>query len=318
MNHSKQQEALNQKWLIKYTKSISEQYPELMAAMNEKPFTVVETHVHPNLVADWNREGLLLSPRVARKHHRLSASEFLWIKMIEKLRQFNFSFTSIRKIKEELAMPVGITITGVMDDAGLIDNLVKEHGEEHRAMFETKLVDPKIRKEVVATFGKPTAGLNLLDILIMIALVTKQPVSYVIKTNDDGMIYSPIFFDTPLANDFLSDLMEKTHVSISITELLARVLTLAPIQKVSEKLQLVTEKEALVLEALRENDLVSVMIRFDRKNDMDFLEVTKAEKVDKEARLMELMLTNGYQDITVKTENGNIVRCENTRKLKLK
>ena len=318
MNHSKQQEALNEKWLTKYSKSISEQYPELLAAMNEKPFTVVETEVHPNLVADWNREGLLLSPRVARKHHRLSASEFLWIKMIEKLRQYNFSFTSIKKIKDELAIPVGIDVTEVMDYDSLMDQIIEKHGEEHRAKFEAALADPKIRKEVVATFGKATTSMNLLGVLILIALVTKQPVSYVIDTKETGLIYSPIFFDTPLANDFLSDLMEKTHVSISITELLARVLTLAPIQKVSEKLHLVTEKEALVLEALRENDLASVMIRFDRKNNMDFLEVTKAEKVSKRARLMELLLTNGYQDITVKTENGNIVRCENTRKLKLK
>ena len=100
--------------------------------------------------------------------------------------------------------------------------------------------------------------------------------------------------------------------------MLAQVLTLAPMEKVSEKLKLVTETEAQVLETLREKDLSSVMIRFDGKNEMDLLEVTKAGKLDKRVRMMDVILKDGYQVITVKTANGQIVQCENTRKLKLK
>jgi hypothetical protein len=33
---------------------------------------------------------------------------------------------------------------------------------------------------------------------------------------------------------------------------------------------------------------------------------------------LELMLREGYHDITVKTEKGKVVYCENTRKIKLK
>lgn len=318
MKRTKEQLALSEKWLAKYTANISEQYPELVSAMKEKPFTVVETEVHPKIVAMWNKDGLLLSPRVPRKHHRLSTSEFLWIKMIEKLRQFNFSFPVIKKFKDELGKPLGLGVTQVMDNSDLMDMIIKALGEEHRSKIEAGLSDPTIRKELVSAFGSGTSNMNYLDVLIIITLVTKQPVSYVIDESESGLVYSPAFFETPLANDFLNDLMGKTHVSISITELLAQVLTLAPIQKVSEKLHLVTQTEAQVLEVLKEKNLSSVLIRFDGENEMDLLEVTKMEKVDKRARLMELVLKNGYQDITVKTQKGNIVHCENTRKLKLK
>ena len=79
MNVSKEHIELRQKWLNRYLQNITQQYPELIAAMTEKPFTVAETEVHPKIVADWNAKGLLLSARQERKHHRLSTSEFLWI-----------------------------------------------------------------------------------------------------------------------------------------------------------------------------------------------------------------------------------------------
>ena len=113
-------------------------------------------------------------------------------------------------------------------------------------------------------------------------------------------------------------LMHSTHLSISINALLAQVLTLAPLEKVSEKLSLVTEAEAKVLEGLREKGLSSVRIRFDNDGEMDLLELTKKEKVDERARLMELLLTKGYQQLVVNTQEGKVVHFENTRKLKLK
>ena len=301
-----------------YMANISKNYPELVKAITEKPFTVVETDVHPKLVADWNKSGLLLAPRVERKHHRLSASEFLWIKMIEKLRQFSVSFAVIGKLRDELVTPLELDVTDVMDNAQVMDKAIKALGEQNRSLIEQGLTDPKIRAEIVSKFGKSTSALNYLDIIVLITLVTKQPISLILDEDDDALIYSPIFFQTPLADEFLSHLMHSTHLSISINALLAQVLTLAPLEKVSEKLSLVTEAEAKVLEGLREKDLSSVRIRFDNDGEMDLLELTKKEKVDERARLMELLLTKGYQQLVVNTQEGKVVHFENTRKLKLK
>jgi len=76
--------------------------------------------------------------------------------------------------------------------------------------------------------------------------------------------------------------------------------------------------EANVLEALREDNLISVIVRFDKNNELDLMEVKKLHESEREARLMDMMLKDGYHDITVKTQDGKIVRCENTRKVKLK
>jgi DNA-binding transcriptional MerR regulator len=301
-----------------YLDNIAKSHPELVKAITEKPFTVVETDVHPKLVADWNKCGLLLAPRVERKHHRLSASEFLWIKMIEKLRQFSVSYAVIGKLKDELVTPLEFGVTDIIDDAQIMDVAIKVLGEQNRSIIEQGLADPKIRAEITSKFGKSAPALNYLDIIVLITLVTKQPISLILDEEEDVLIYSPIFFQTPLADEFLSHLMHSTHLSISINALLAQVLTLAPIDKVSEKLSLVTEAEAKVLEGLREQNLSSVRIRFDNDGEMDLLELTKKEKVDERARLMELLLTKGYQQLVVNTQEGKVVHFENTRKLKLK
>lgn len=317
MDISKEHTELRQKWLDRYMQNITEQYPDLIAGMSEKPFTVVETGVRPKTIADWNGKGLLLSPRQERKHHRLSTSEFLWIKMIEKMRELNLPFTLIEKVKDGLVTPLEIDMMGLINSP-IVQDMIKTLGTEQRANLEKTLSDPKSRKELFADFPMDTSRLNQLDNVVLIALVTKQPVSLLIDTSGNALVLSPLFFDTEQGGQLLIDMISNTHVNISVSEILAQVLTLAPVEKISEKLKLVTETEAQVLEALREKDLSSVMIRFDGKSEMDLLEVTKAGKMDKRARMMEVILQDGYQVITVKTAKGKIVQCENTRKLKLK
>lgn len=317
MNVSKEHIELRQKWLNRYLQNITQQYPELIAAMTEKPFTVAETEVHPKIVADWNAKGLLLSARQERKHHRLSTSEFLWIKMIEKMRELTLPFSLIEKVKDNLVKPLEIDPMDVINGP-IVQNMLKGLGAEQRAKFESILSDPKTRNDFIAELPMDSNGLNQLDIVVLIALVTKRPVSLLIYTSGDAIILSPLFFDTEQGAQLLNDIINNSCVNINVTHILAQALTLAPLEKVSEKLKLITENEALILTALKEGNLKSVKIRFDNKSEMEILEITQSEKVDKSVRLMEMMLQNGYQDISVKTANGKIVQYENTRKLKLK
>jgi hypothetical protein len=47
------------------------------------------------------------------------------------------------------------------------------------------------------------------------------------------------------------------------------------------------------------------------------IEVSKIDSISEAIRLQELILKNGYQNITIKTQNGEIVHCKNTIKYKL-
>ena len=112
--------------------------------------------------------------------------------------------------------------------------------------------------------------------------------------------------------------MSSSHVAISVTEALAEILGNAPMEKVAGNYGFLTPNEHQVFTELKSNDLLAVTIRFDDNGEMNLLELTENKTVDSRARLMELILKNGYQDITIKTQDGNISVYRNTRKIKLK
>jgi hypothetical protein len=58
-------------------------------------------------------------------------------------------------------------------------------------------------------------------------------------------------------------------------------------------------------------------VHLDEKKSIKLIEVQeKYNKIDKEARLLDLVLKDGYQTIELKTQNGKIVHCKNLRKIK--
>ena len=96
------------------------------------------------------------------------------------------------------------------------------------------------------------------------------------------------------------------------------MLSLSDIDFLYGPLMVISDQEANVLQAMREDDLDSVVVRYDKNHKMDLMEITKIEMPDREIRLLELLLKDGYQDITIKTQQGKVVHCKNTRKVKLK
>ena len=153
----------------------------------------------------------------------------------------------------------------------------------------------------------------------MLSLFLQTPISFFIDHNGKGIIFNPLMLSDGVYNEEdISGLFSKSFVSISLSEILSEVLVLSELDILNGQLMIISDEEANVLQALREDELSSVVIRFDKDNQMDLMEVKKLQKPEREARLMDMMLKDGYQDITVKTQHGKVVYCENTRKVKLK
>jgi ADP-dependent phosphofructokinase/glucokinase len=58
-------------------------------------------------------------------------------------------------------------------------------------------------------------------------------------------------------------------------------------------------------------------IHFDDNSNLKLIEVEeKYDRVEKEARLVDLIISHGYQTIELKTQEGKIIYCKNLRKIK--
>lgn len=291
---------------------------ELKARLEDKPYRAVDTGIHPKVMADWNRHDLLLVKPERNKMHRFSITEFVWVKLIEKMRQHGFPLKVIKAFKDDMDSSIIEQVSSELTNSFLFENLKGISGvdnEKLKAFLGTMDINEVVKQYL------PHMGLNgnILELLVMFCLFLKTPLSFFIDHEGRGIIFNPLMLKEGLyPKEDIAELFSRSFVSISLTEVLSEVLLLSDVEILHGQLMVLSDAEANVLQALREDELLSVVVQFDNDNRMNLMEVKKLQKTEREARLMDLMLRDGYQDITVKTQHGKVVYCENTRKVKLK
>ncbi|MCF8278264.1 MAG: hypothetical protein K9J17_16165 [Flavobacteriales bacterium] len=292
---------------------------EILMRLSEKPYRATDTGIHPKIMADWKRNDLLMSEHIANKMHWFSITEFAWIKLIEKMRAFNFPLKAIKSLRDDMLGGSSEELEDVMNLEFLFQAILKLEDGKNPERIREYLAQPGIKEQLLAQMPAGVRSGNRFETLVMFSLTLQTPISFLMDHSGKGIIFNPLMLvDGLYGKEETERVFTSSYVSISLTEVLAEVLTLSEMEILHSKLMLVSDTEANVLQALREDELSSVIIRFDQNHEMDLMEIKKMQKVERETRLLEMILKKGYQDITVKTQHGKVVYCENTRKVKLK
>lgn len=71
-----------------------------------------------------------------------------------------------------------------------------------------------------------------------------------------------------------------------------------------------------ILELIRRKDVNSITIKY-KDGEPDLLEVEERNTISIEQRFLDVIAKNGYQKISVSTQNGKIVNFENKIQMKL-
>lgn len=307
------------KLVIDLVKEHRNSLPDLMNEFSEKPFKVIDTGIHPKILGDWNKHDLLQQRPEKNKMHRFSLSEFVWVMMIKKMRQYNLPYPWIRRFKEENMMdlaPVVQSIIADQDQINMIGHSFKD--EDQRSGFSDWARDPDKVNRNLDEFTKliPT----LWEGLILFCLLNKQAVSFIIDDEGHSMVFCPTFLSGEVISEEehrqLLTTLADSHLSISLSESMASVLAMAPIEPLG-KLHIIQDSERQILELLEHEDIRSALIHFKQGKPVR-IEITRAMFTNPGTRLMELIMKNGYQRIELTTEDGNIVHVRNTQKTKLK
>ncbi|MEI8224493.1 MAG: MerR family transcriptional regulator [Bacteroidota bacterium] len=307
MNHLYQEEI----GIIKAQKKSGEYVDTitLQKRIKEKKFTVQDIGVDYRWIDHWHSKGLLIGNYEDRKWRKFNLIEYVWLKMIIKMRGFNLSLETVKSVKDKL----DIDITGddlmKMSENSLMEIIPQIAPSDLESAARDLLREKEVQEKIMLT------RINLIELFIMDILTLYS--YYSILINPDGEIipikysYLELYSDKMEFKNFIT----KSYVSISITEILRDFIEEKDIDLNNKKrLAILTEEESMVLKAIRQDDLKSVIIKFDNDNKMNLLEEIKEERIDKASRLFEMIMTKGYQDITIKTQNGEIVYCENKRK----
>ena len=116
----------------------------------------------------------------------------------------------------------------------------------------------------------------------------------------------------------INDILDNTHINISLFEIIKDLVDDIGEDECSEYQNILTKDEAMVLKLLKQEDNSKIEINFnDKTKKAETIKVTKNNSISNLSRVQELILRNGYQDISIKTQKGQIVQCTNTTKYKL-
>ncbi|HAP69431.1 MAG TPA: hypothetical protein DCR04_06855 [Flavobacteriales bacterium] len=309
---------LNYNSLIKRALKSGDNMKELKVRLEAKPYRAVETGIPPKVMADWNRHDLLLVKPEKNKMHRFSITEFVWVKLIEKMRQQGLPLKVIKEFKDSLHDDFFEQEAEPVSKSFLKEQLSAMPWVDS-AILNRFLKEKSINDMLTEHLPEGVLDGNVLELLVLLCLYLKTPISFFLYHSGEAIVFNSLMLqDGMYRQEDIEKLFSSSFVSISLTEVLSEVLLLSDVDILHGQLKVLSDMEANVLDALREDEVSSVVIRFDKDSQMDLMEVKKVQKAEREVRLMDLMLKDGYEEITVKTQHGKIVRCENTRKVKLK
>jgi hypothetical protein len=162
-----------------------------------------------------------------------------------------------------------------------------------------------------------SVSLPVLFFLILDIILLKSHVAILVNLEGDFIPFKEFYIEEYQELDGFQEFIHKSHVSVSLSDIVANFLIGQDLELTQNKLSILSKEEARIISTIREEKLSYLKIRFNKDHQIDLIESTRDQHIDKEARLIDLIMTNGYQDIEIKTEKGNIVKCQNTRKEKL-
>lgn len=282
----------------------------LMGKILERKFTIKDLGVNYRWLNHWQTKGLLFGSYDEYKWKKFNLQEYVWIKIIHKLREFNMDLETVTKVK--MVLNSDITGEDLSENSEVNFNEIIAQFAPHNQKMEVAgiLANLEIQKKIKETRIN-VLGSFILDILLLGSYysIIINPARQILPVKYN---YLELISNIPEFQNLLSG----SFISISVTEILRDfILEKEIFQSYKRRLALLSDEETLVLNSIRQDDLRSVTIRFDNRNNMNLLEEIRETKIDKSTRLAELIIAKGYQDITIKTQNGDIVYCENKKKI---
>lgn len=290
-----------------YLNQLKKQTPTYLIGFEERKYKPSELGISARNINNWNDNGLLTSSK-KKGWHKFNLTECVWLKVIMHLREMNLNLEAIRTIKESLfARP---DISQIMEDHDIFKKLQNALNENDFANT-SEIVDSE---EFKASLKEET--LSLLDTLIIDLIVTRSNYRLLFNKSGEIMVHKDNYDEDLRSLPEYSEFLRSTHISVSLNHALFEITNELIEDNDLGILQILTQDERRIIELIREKGTKKVEISFSLKSEPQLMKITSQNRLDSAARIKELIMTGGYQDIKITTSKGKVVHCENTRKIK--
>ena len=289
---------------------------EFINRIKERTFLKTELDVIYTDFTNWERGNLLfIEEKIEKgKWKHLNFREYVWIKIVEQLRKYGFTYKEIKLYKEEFLefVPAKKMIEGALAN--------KQELDEINTDIYPALLENKNNSEFLDTLGK---SITYLDFIIAGSITYNQHTSihFFKGKHGDYTINSKKIIEEYDNSGILEELTKKnaqTHLSVSISSILSQFITEDKQLFLKESPNFLNEKEYKPLKVIRNkpNDLKKISVRF-KEQEMDLIEIESLKKIELESRLMDHIQKGDYTTMEITTQDGNISFVKNTKRIKL-
>lgn len=267
-------------------------------------------------VINWSRSGLLDFnfgvPEFEDSYKKTAVCfmEYLWIKIVEFLRDHGFSYDDIILIKKHLSQFVYL-------------NDLNQSIQENELSIDGNLkheINSILEKNSIA---KIQSGLTYFELIIAEAIQKKDAVVFIFtKLYPEFVFPLSLSLQRSLQNknedSIVQEILSLPYVSFPIYKLFFPYITNNEIGFSNNRITFLTDDEFNIINLVRRNynNVTEVKIKFSNGK-VNFIDVTSIRKAEVESRLMDFIKRKDYGSIEVKYQDGKISHLISTIKHKL-
>ncbi|MCB9198085.1 MAG: MerR family transcriptional regulator [Flavobacteriales bacterium] len=304
----------------------SEEQTELIKFIIEKRYPLETIGISGKTIFDWSKQGLLLEdekPKTGRRKYNII--DFLWLKLVVKLREFGLSIDAIKRVKETLLFSFSLKdlYTNLINGSIPLEHLREEDSRRLQSIQEevNRLINENPDKGLdelliqLSQYESSNAN-SVIGQLILDCVVHRENFHILITSNGNTFVSSS---ESP--NDVIYDpnFNNEPHINISIHYLLNQFIKNKEVISTEELVEqkILSEKEAKLLELVRTENISSLTVRFDQNNEIKLIEVEENIEVNQpHEKIADFLMRSNFQEIICKTQNGKVTSFK--RKVKHK
>jgi DNA-binding transcriptional MerR regulator len=279
------------------------EYPKLIDDLTLPKYTISDLKISPRDATYWDKQGVLPTVKGTGTRRKYDLTQSVWLKLVQQMRSLGIGLKTIQGLKEYLLEPK-VDLSSLSPKViELLTAELKKNG--------LKLTS----EEYIATLLNE--GLSVFQNVILATIIFRKSFHCLINKDSDFVFYDAFrhyeFLNTqPEFEDFVS----KPYFSVSFSEAIKVLCSDWLHIKPLKELTFLSKNESKIIEMIRRKDVNSISIRY-KDGEPDLLEVEERNEISMEQRFLDVITKNGYQKISVSTQNGKIVNFENKIQMKL-
>lgn len=279
----------------------------LIEQLRKKVFVKTELDITYTDFYNWEKGELLFKSDVKGKWKYFDYSEYVWIKIVQKLRGFGFSYDKILEIKD--LMFVEISAKELFRIAQENPNILINR--KASGLLDVSAEDYENYTDTVKYF----------EYFLLTTIVNSLDTSFLFFKDGDLTILpfsSLILEGYDEFNIDYSKYLRHDFVSISLSKIISKFLSKGTEAFDRRTHAILTPEEKRIFYIVRKelSDIKRISIRFD-DSEPDIIEVDKVKKVQVESRLMDHITKGEYCSIHMEVVNGKPIHFKKTTKRKL-